>query len=93
MNRKFLRKLLMAEMELDGFAPPSIIDDGSQIVAFFQENPSVPSFHCIFLDYIMEQMHGPETATVLRKKHSFKGKIIGVTGNVMASVSLLCLYL
>jgi len=38
------------------------------------------SFDIVFLDNIMLNMNGPETAQRMREEHHFCGKIIGVTG-------------
>ena len=58
-------------------------DDGENAVELVlsAERYGIP-FDVVFMDNIMLRMNGPEAAQLMRK-NGFKGRIIGVTGNVL----------
>jgi len=56
-------------------------EDGVPALKLLQSSSQV--FHIVFIDNIMLNMNGPETAKIMRGTHHFEGKIIGVTGNSM----------
>jgi CheY-like chemotaxis protein len=61
-------------------------EDGMDAVKIVAEVGSAPDklpIDCIFMDSVMNQMHGPETVKHLRSKLRFTGKILGLTGNAM----------
>jgi len=84
-NRRLLRRML----ESDKSIPVSSIQeaedgvDAVKIVAEAGSAPDKPPIDCIFMDSVMNQMHGPETVKHLRSKLGFSGKILGLTGNAM----------
>lgn len=38
---------------------------------------------CVFLDFIMIKMNGPQAASIMRSELGYSGPIIGITGNVL----------
>ena len=84
-NRRMLRRML----ESDTSIPVSSVqeaEDGVDAVKIVAEAGSAsdkPPIDCIFMDSVMNQMHGPETVKHLRSKLGFTGKILGLTGNAM----------
>ena len=79
--RKMFRRLLEGISSLQ----PCVIlevEDGSEAVAAVNSNPA-GYFDCIFMDSVMQNIHGPEAVKVLRSS-GYTGVIIGVTGNAMS---------
>lgn len=84
-NRKMHGKLI--ESESDKFRVPlemSYFADGKEVVDYFQDfYKNAMALDCILLDFIMNDLHGPDCAKILRERFQFKGLILGVSGNVM----------
>lgn len=85
LNRKLLIRLLASI-----FSQSSLeyniteVDDGSEAVKAVEVAvASKCQYDCIFLDYIMLRMNGPETASYLRKTLNYSGPIIAITGNAL----------
>jgi len=88
LNRKVLMRMLQ-QMQAKFYQNHSVnicfnfkeADDGvTAIQELIQCNNR---FDIVFLDNIMLNMNGPETAQRMRQEHNFCGTIIGVTGNVL----------
>lgn len=58
------------------------VDDGDVAVEFLRQNPRVD---IILMDNQMPRMTGADAVRVMRAELNFKGIIIGVTGNALAS--------
>lgn len=56
-------------------------DDGVTALSAMR-NSSKP-FDCVFLDSVMTEMHGPETAKQMRTELGYTNPIISVTGNTL----------
>jgi CheY-like chemotaxis protein len=88
-DSKAIRRMLRRMLESDKSIPVSSVQeaedgvDAVKIVAEAGSAPDKPPIDCIFMDSVMNQMHGPETVKHLRSKLGFTGKILGLTGNAM----------
>jgi CheY-like chemotaxis protein len=83
-SRKMLRRLL----SLDKALPPEVdileADDGETGVEAMKEAIACGQhIDCVFLDFTMIRMHGPEAAMIMRQQLGYKGLIVSVTGNVL----------
>ena len=57
-------------------------DDGTS--ALHEITASADPFDIVFMDNVMDDLYGPQAARKMRQQN-FKGKIVGVTGNVLTS--------
>eukprot|EP01038_Epipyxis_sp_PR26KG_P014077 gene14077-18889_t len=78
LNRKMLTRLLHV---IDPTCQIDEANDGSTAIQLFESVEG--RYDCIFLDFVMNTLHGPATAEVLRTKYGYAGIIVGVTGNVL----------
>jgi signal transduction histidine kinase len=86
MNVRVFMKMVLKTMELWNLnCEITSADDGVTAIETVKEYKSRVKRHFdfIFLDNFMVNMHGPETAHLLKSTLDFDGIIIGVTGNVM----------
>jgi CheY-like chemotaxis protein len=84
-NRRMLRRMLESDKSIPVSSVQEAEDgvDAVKIVAGAGSALDKPPIDCIFMDSVMNQMHGPETVKHLRSKLGFTGKILGLTGNAM----------
>lgn len=85
MNRKVMKRLIEAEVKLLPLVTVTEADDGTTAVEAIRNSQSNGEpIDCVFMDFIMTNMHGPEAANIMRNTLNFTGVIIAVTGNVLA---------
>ena len=91
LHRKLVIRVLDSSFKHHQLKPVIIeANDGLNAIDVFQKQmgksrSKLPStIDIILMDYIMDQLNGPEAVKVIRKTYGFEGLILGVTGNAMA---------
>ena len=85
MNRKIVKRMLEVESEIFPDLTTVEADDGTTgVEALRSEQAEGKVIDCVFIDFVMHEMHGPEAIAIMRNSLKFTGPIIAITGNGLA---------